>query len=254
MKIAIITGASSGLGKEYFMRLKNAKNIDAFWVIARREENLLELKSYTGKEVRAFPLDLSKMESISVLQKELEKENPVVTYLINAAGFGKIRTIASSSVEELNQMMDLNCRATVALTQVVLPYLQKGSSILNIGSVAGFTPLPHFSIYSATKAFVETYTKALHYELKDSGIRITCVCPYWIKDTEFTAKAKDTEDGSYNAYPLASVSKCVVNQSLRDNALNLWVSTPGIVATAGRFLTKIVPDRLAIAILRHWSH
>ena len=184
MNIAIVTGASSGIGREFVRLLDAQKKYDAIWVIARRKERLLELAKQSETPVLAVPLDLGEKESVRELAEHLKKENPNVRMLINAAGYGKIGNYKEVSLEDTEGMIDLNCRAAVAVTQTVLPYMKKGSHIMQICSTAAFQPFPYLNVYAASKAFLYRYSRALRMELFSRRISVTAVCPYWIKDTD----------------------------------------------------------------------
>lgn len=249
MNIALITGASSGLGAEYVRQLQRSGRIDEFWVIARRRERLEELKRKSSTPVRIFAMDITERESIAGLGLALEEVKPSVTYLICAAGMGRIGRTADISPEDNDRMIDLNCRAAVDITSLCLPYLSKGSRVLEICSTAGFQPLPALNVYAASKAFLISYTKTLHHELLTKGIHVTAVCPYWITDTEFLPEARKTVRRFYRHPIGASHKKSVVGWSLWDSRLNLWVSTPGPVCLIHRFITWIVPDFIMVPLM-----
>lgn len=146
---------------------------------------------------------------------------------------------------DVDGMIDLNCKAAVAMTQITLPFMKRGARVLQICSTAAFQPFPYLSVYAATKAFLYRYSRALRVELYGTGIRVTAVCPYWIKDTEFIGRAKKSSDSSYiHSFPLASRQKNVARHALLDAKLGLAVSTPGIVCTLHRAAAKIVPADL----------
>ncbi|MFR3969831.1 MAG: SDR family NAD(P)-dependent oxidoreductase, partial [Evtepia sp.] len=155
MRIAILTGASSGLGREYARQITaQDHDIDEVWAIARRKERLDELAAQLPCPVRVLPLDLSKTASLDELKKLLEIERPVVRWLVCAAGFGKISDIADLDPQDALDMVNVNCRAAMGVTNLCLPYLTKGSRILEICSTASFQPLPGLGVYAATKAFL----------------------------------------------------------------------------------------------------
>ena len=191
MKIAIVTGASSGMGKEFVLQLSGYVSVDEIWVIARREDALRALTA--AVPVRPIPLDLCKEESFAAFAALLEEEKPDVKLLVNAAGFGKFGSFHKIPLEEDLRMIDLNCKALVAMTRLTLPYMQSGSHILQLDSLSAFQPVPYITVYGATKSFVLSYTRAMNQELKSRGIRMMAMNPGWVK-TEFFNHAMVTND------------------------------------------------------------
>lgn len=247
MKIAIVTGASSGLGQEFVRQIAQKERLDSIWIIARRESRLREIAQRFPVPIRPLPLDLTDTESFSALKAILEQEKPDVRILVNAAGFGKMGSYADISEKDTNAMLDLNCRALVNITQLTLPFMKRGARILEICSVASFQPLPAFNIYAASKAFVLSYSRALRWELFGRGIHVTAVCPYWIKDTEFISVSKEAANQkAVRHFPLASHARSVAALALCDSRLNLPVSTPGPVCLLQRFFTKFIPHEIII--------
>ena len=249
MKIAVVTGASSGLGREFVRQLGDWEGLDEIWAIARREERLRELEKFARVPVRPLALDLTQPESIDALSSLLQQERPQILILVNAAGFGRIGPSRTIPAADNGTMIDLNCRAAVAMTTAALPYLHKGSRILEICSTAAFQPIPGLNVYAATKAFLQSYTKALHHELLLTGIHVTAVCPYWIKDTEFIPQAQKTDRGGFRHFPLASHARTVVRWALADSKLNLWVSTPSPVCMLHRLSAKFIPHCIMVPLL-----
>lgn len=248
-KIAILTGASSGLGKEYAKQLDKHPEIERFWLIARRKERLEELAKTLITPCLILPLDLSKAESFQTLKEELATQKPDITWLVNGAGMGKIGKSTEISIEDNANMVDLNCKALTEVTTICLPYMHKGSRILEIASIAAYQPMPYLNVYAASKAFVQSYSKALHHELRPEGIHVTCVCPYWIKDTEFIGIAQKDGASYYRHKPLAEYRRHVVAVSLFDSGYNALVSAPGIVSKADRIASKIIPHWLYMFIM-----
>ena len=155
MKIIIITGASSGMGREFARQLDEyMEHIDEFWLIARRTDRLYELSKELKKDCRVFETDLSQRSSMIDIISELEIRKPKVKMLINCAGYGKTGSFESLNYQDVTGMIDVNCRALTALTHSVLPYMCKNSRIINLASVAAFMPQPEFSVYAASKAYV----------------------------------------------------------------------------------------------------
>ena len=249
-KIALITGASSGLGREFAVQISRMKDApEEIWAVARRESRLAELKGLCAVPVRPIPLDLTEEESIKRLEDLLKKEQPQIRILINAAGFGKIGKYSEISREDTDRMIALNCRAAVDVTLVSLPHMQKGSRILEICSTSAFQPFPYLNVYAASKSFLYRYSRALRVELLGRGIRVTAVCPYWIKNTEFIPKAKDTGGGTaVRRFPLASRKETVVKLALSDSRLGLPVSTPGPVCFLHRIAAKLIPSEIMMGL------
>ena len=158
---------------------------DELWIIARRKERLEELAAGLRTDTVVLPLDLTDKTSVTQLQEKLSAEQPDVRVLINAAGSGKIAASEALTLEQVDTMIDLNCRAAVDVTQACLPYMSSGAKIMEVCSTAAFQPIPYLNVYAASKAFLYRYSRALRFELRPRDITVTAVCPYWIKDTEF---------------------------------------------------------------------
>ena len=249
MKTAIVTGASSGLGRQFVQLLDGTEQLDEIWVIARRKDRLVTLESGVKTKLRILPFDLTEKDSFRELDKIFEEEKPDVRVLINAAGFGKIGSYRDISRADCESMIDLNCRAAVAMTQTALPYMKKGARILEICSTSGFQPFQFLNVYAATKAFLYRYSRALRVELFGRGIKVTAVCPYWIKDTEFIGTAQKTKNSSYlRHFPLASREKTIARMALTDSRLGFAVSTPGVVCTLHRIVAKFIPSELMMGM------
>ena len=249
MKIAVVTGASSGLGREFVRQLSARGGLDEIWVIARRENRLKELQSFCRCPIRPLPLDLTERGSIRQLSDLLQREQPEIRWLICAAGFGRIGLTSEILASDNDEMINLNCRAAVDVTTAALPWMHRGSRILEISSTAGFQPMPCINVYAATKAFLQSYAKTLHYELLGSGIHVTAVCPYWIKDTEFIPKAQRVDPTCFRHFPLASHTHTVARWALADSDRNLWISTPGPVCSIHRLFAKFIPDFIMVPLM-----
>lgn len=187
-RIALITGASSGLGA-CLARLIAAENrAEEIWLTARRRERLEALAAELPVPCRVLPGDLSDEKFTAELRDLLSEEKPRLDTLVNSAGFGKIGAVEDLDEELQAAMVDLNCTALTRLCSICLPYMEKGGRILNIASVASFMPQPNFAVYAASKAYVLSFSRALHAELKPRGITVTAVCPNPM-ETEFFARA-----------------------------------------------------------------
>lgn len=248
MKIAIITGASSGLGKAFAEKIAKTGELDELWVVARREERLNALASDLDIAVRPLALDLGDPKSILEIEGLLNEEKPEVRYLVNAAGFGKFGNYEDLTREESLGMIDINVRALLNVTLSVLPYMSRGSRLLQIASTSAFQPLPGFNIYAATKAFIVSYTKSLKWELFNRGIHVTAVCPGWIK-TEFMQVAIDSKNGNLvKHFWLALPPSWVAGWAILGNKLGFAVVTCAPHNLIHRIFAKILPSWLVMAI------
>lgn len=246
MRIALITGASSGMGKEFAVRLEAQQKFDEIWVVARRKERLEDLGKELKTPVRAIALDLTKQESIDELKTLLEAEKPEIGVLVNASGYGKFGAFTDFTLEEQLGMIDLNCKALVSVTYVALPYLKSGSEVYQIDSLSSFQPVPYIGVYGATKAFVLSFTRAINAELRHTGIKMMAVCPGWVK-TEFfdTAVVDKSVIVYYNKF---FTSEQVVTRALKDMKKGKDVSVCGFSIRAQVLLTKLLPHRLVMKI------
>lgn len=192
--IAIITGASSGMGKEFVKQLPNHMlHLDELWLIARTTEKLEDLRQEILEEnmecvLALLSLDLCKKEDLLTFRTRLEESNPNVKMLINTAGVGYAGSFDTLSLEEVCDMTHLNVESLTAVTHLVLPFMTKGSHIIELASASAFMPQKEFSVYAASKAYVLSFARALRKELKCKGINVTIVCPGPV-DTPFLAKS-----------------------------------------------------------------
>ena len=215
MNIAIVTGASSGMGKEFVLQLSDYVKVEEIWVIARRKEALEALRAEVTAPLRIIPLDLSKAESFREYEALLVRETPDVKLLVNASGFGKFGAAEKIPLEDDLRMVELNCGALVAMTRLTLPYMTSGSHILQLDSLSAFQPVPYIATYGATKSFVLSYTRAANRELKGSGIRMMAMNPGWVK-TEFFNHALQTNGSEVQYYNKLWEASDVVATGLRD--------------------------------------
>ena len=199
MNIAIVTGASSGMGREFVLQLSDFVKVDEIWVIARRREALEALKAEVATPVRPIALDLCDAQSFDTIEKLLESEKPNIRLLVNAAGFGKFGAFHKVPLTDESRMIDLNCKALVLMTRLCIPYMEPGSHILQLDSLSAFQPVPYITTYGATKAFVLSYSRAMNRELQSQGIRVMAMNPGWVK-TEFFNHAFQTNDDNEVQY------------------------------------------------------
>ena len=243
--IAIVTGASSGFGKEFVRLLVKEKAIQEIWAVARNEKRLQELEQEFGSKIRTFSMDLSDREEVKLLGALLEQANVTIRYLINNAGYGKFCSYENLDLDESLNMIDLNIQAVVALGLLCIPHMKKGSHILNIASQAAFQPLPYLNIYSATKAFVRNYSRALNVELKDKGISVTAVCPGWMK-TDFYERANIGAAKGITHFSSIQMPDKVAKKALRDAKRRRDISMYGVYSRMERILVKLLPQKFVM--------
>ena len=248
MNIAIVTGASSGMGREFVLQLDQHVAVDEIWVIARRQAALESLKEECHLRIRPVVLDLLDSDSFIQYQKLLEEEKPDIKLLVNAAGFGKFGDFQNISPEDDCRMLDLNCKALVMMTRLSLPYMKKGSHILQLDSLSAFQPVPYITTYGATKAFVLSYCRAINRELKKDGIRVMAMNPGWVK-TEFFNHAFQTNNSEVQYFNRLYEAKDVVATGLKDlYRTKKDYSVHGFPVKFQVFLVKLVPHRFVMNI------
>ena len=245
MKIAVITGASSGMGREFVKKISLKSSFDEIWVIARRIDRLEALKDEVDVSIRPISLDLTKKESIEEYAGLLREYEPEIGVLVNASGFGYFKEFDKAPLDGYYDMIALNDSAVVGMTYVSLPYMRKGSQIFNICSVAAFQPTPYINVYAATKAFALSFTRALNVELKPRGIKALSVCPYWTK-TEFFDTA--VTDSTISYYQCMYDPEKVVERAIKDMDTAKDVSIYGKEARMNAFLTKLLPHKFVMKV------
>lgn len=252
MTVTILTGASSGLGQAFLeaMAADQQRTEDEIWLIARRRERLEELASQSPLKTRILPLDLTDPESFAEMSALMEREKPEVRLLINNAGCGRIGYVGELPFTAQTQMVDLNVRALTALTAIVLPYMQKGSCVVNICSIAAFVPNPRMTVYSSTKAYVSSFSAALREEVKNSGIRVLAVCPGPMA-TEFLPAAgiEKGTSAAFDRLPYCDPNKVAVN-TLKKAKAGRTVYTPRGFYKLYRVLAKLLPRGLMMKLSR----
>ncbi len=181
--IAIVTGASSGMGEEFCKQL-DSKGLDSIWLVARRKELMESIADSLKTSTRIFAMDLTDRSCIDSLLETVGSERPNIRYLVNCAGFGKFGMTWELPRETTRSMIDLNVCATVDITDGCIPFMENGGHIIELDSASAYIPMYYLNVYASTKAFVKHYCNALKLELKEKGITVTEVSPGWVK-TEF---------------------------------------------------------------------
>ena len=250
MRIGIVTGASSGMGREFVKRImKEDMGLDEIWLIARRKERLLVLqKLYKDQTFRILPLDLGDREDMKALDKLLAGEQPKISLLVHCAGFGIMGKISGIARQEQLEMVDINCRSVVELTSMVLPFMEYGSRMIYLASAAAFLPQPGFAVYAASKAFCLSFVRALRAELKDRKIRVTAVCPGAVKTEFFHRAAGSLQLPAYKKLVMADPEK-VVDKAFKDSLANKEISIYGLPMKAFSLAAKLLPHSLFLRFM-----
>ena len=243
MSVAIITGASGGIGSEFARQLSRLSGIDEMWLIARNAERMKKLGEELGLKTKIISADLTTTEGIESVRTALKEEQPSVRFLVNASGFGNYGAFDEISESEVEKMIDLNVKALVLITHMTVPYMENGGRIIELGSGSCFTPLPYFNIYSSSKVFVLHYTKSLNYELKKYGVRATCFCPGWV-DTDFLGKS--LANGNTHPKSMKPLLRCedVVRRCVKASLKGKAMCVTNWYTKLQHVMFKLLPDRL----------
>ena len=252
--IAIVTGASSGMGREFVKKIDANEKLDEIWVIARRKERLEELLTEVKTPLRIISCDLTDKDSIESYRLMLEKEKPQVKILVNCSGYGKFGHTDVVPVEESLGMIELNCKALVSVTQLTIDYMAEDSHIVQLCSLSSFQPVPYLNVYAASKAFVLSYSRGLNAELKSRKIHVMAVCPGWV-ETEFFARAETAQKDAVTYYNKIYKAKDVIDTAYKDMYKKKQVSIHGFMIKSQVLLVKLLPHSLVIKIwLKQQKH
>lgn len=246
-KIAIVTGASGGIGRE-FTRLMCMEEVDEVWVLARNAEKLESLKQTYGEKVRVMATDLTQMSEMQKIETTLLEEQPKIVYLINNAGMLKMGTLEQFTVEEISGMVDLNSKSMVLMCKICRPFLEAGSKVINVASSSAFLPLPYLNVYASSKVFARNFSRALNVELKGTGITATAVCPGWV-DTPLAPSSFNGKD--MNLMGVVQ-PKPVAEKALKAAKKGKDIFVYPLSFRALHVVAKLCPQRWAMAIWK-WT-
>ncbi len=238
--VALVTGASAGLGEEFARQL--SKRGHRLVLAARRLERLEVLAAELGN-ARAVAIDLSGPGAAAALMADVKAAGEHVELLVNNAGFGVHGRFDKADPERLRQMIDLNCGALTELCSAVLPEMveRRSGAILNVASTAAFQPGPGMAVYFATKAFVLSLSEALHEEVKRFGVKVSALCP-GPTHTEFGDVAGFKTKKSFDRFFMESGP--VVRQGLDALQCNKAVAIAGRLNALGAFSARLAPRSL----------
>lgn len=256
-RIAVITGASSGLGEEFARQVCSNYDYDEIWIIARREDKLIELAQNLNASkhfdsVRPVVMDIAGKAGVERFKKLLENEDEKlhkvesgieIGLLINNAGFGTYGPFAETSVNRQMDMIELNCTTVTGICGIALPYLKSGSVVINTASLAAFLPLGNFAVYGATKSYVLSFSVALAAELHDKGIKVCALCPGSVS-TEFANVAsngarKEVKGG----FPPKKVVTQCLKRAFKGKTIALYRPKWRINAFLSRFIGRYLGAR-----------
>lgn len=247
-KTVLITGASSGIGKEFAHQLasQNANLI----ITARTTSDLIELANTLQSEntsiwVKTISVDLSDPNGAQLLFSEVDDMGLSVDFLINNAGFGKFCEFSDETFSNYNKMMMLNMNALVELTHLFLPHMkaQNSGGVINVASTGSFQPLPYQAVYGASKAFVLSFSEALTGELLDTNIRVMALCP-GITESNFMKRANaDTSEMKFSS------AEKVVSTALCAYGKNRVYVVSGCVNYLTSLISRFISRKRAIIIV-----
>ncbi len=246
--IAIVTGATGGIGKQFVNEL-DKETLDEIWIIGRNKERLIEINKQYGEKIIPICADLTNTQDLLSI-KALLGENICVSYLINNAGIAHMMPSKNFNTDEIEKTIKLNCNAPVLLTNYCIPYMKKGSKIINVSSAAAFQPVPFINLYAATKAFEHSYSRALNVELKSAGITVTAVSPSWV-DTDMLTKEINGKKIKFHG--LVSPKK-VAKKAIVDAKKGKDVSICSFYVKCQQFNVKLIPHKLVMKIWMQGIH
>ena len=247
--IALITGASSGIGREFVRQIAAAyPSLQELWLLARNVPAMENLqKACPGIHFCILAMDLTDTKVLEELELLLKREKPCIRLLVNSAGCGKNGLVAEQDWRDACRMLDVNCKDLTAVTMICLPYLRRGSRVIQIDSGAAFLPQPGFAVYAAGKAYVLSFDRALGAELKAAGITVTSVCPGPV-DTDFFQRGGITLN-PWKRVALARPEQ-VVRKALFDAEAGRELSIYGCSVKLLRLAAKVLPHRVLVGICK----
>lgn len=232
------------MGTEFVKELLKEKNVDEIWLIARRKERLEAMVESYGQKLRAFALDLTEMTSFEQLSASLEKEQPGIAYLVNAAGAGRMGNVETIDYHAHGFVLDINVKALTCMSRICIPYMKKGGHIIQLCSGSAFLPQPGFASYAASKSYVLSFSRALRQELKDRNISVTAVCPGPV-NTEFFQAAGTEVHPSKKRF--MAEAEDVVKKAMKDAKAGRELSVYGMSMKLLHLAGKLLPVKLILA-------
>ncbi len=249
-KIAVITGASSGMGYTFALELDRIlRTTDELWLIARSKEKLDDLARKLRIKTRVIPMDLTDPKSFDAFERLLCGELPVIRFLINCAGLGYMGSFLNVEQQYHTEMIACNCIGLTRITRMCLPYMTGNGRVIQLASSAAFLPQPDFAVYAASKAYVLSLSKALSEELRDRAVYVTTVCPGPVSTPFFDKAEVFGKTLAIKKYIMETPER-VVRQALTDSLRRKRMSVCGLPMKAFYLLTKLVPERFILTCMR----
>lgn len=214
--MAIITGASSGIGAE-FCRALDDLGLDSLWIVARRADRLEDLAASLKTPCKVITADLSTSEGLRILEDAIVAEKADIGYLVNCAGFGRFGNTWEISSEDTRMMIELNIGALTEITRFCIPHMKAGSHIIEVCSASAYLPLEQLNVYSASKAYVHAFCVGLRKELKDRGTSVLEVSPGWVS-TDFISISREGRSVSNGVFRHTVTAEQVVSEAMRDSS------------------------------------
>ena len=247
--ITLITGASSGIGRE--MARVFARNGHELVLVARREVRLQalarDLESLGDRKPLVLPLDLENQAAVAAIADALIEHGVEPQYVVNNAGFGLVGLAGDLDRGEQQHMIDVNVRALTELSLAFSDSLARHrGGVLNVASLAGFVPGPGMAVYYATKAYVVSFSEALHREVASRGVRVTALCPGPVQ-TEFAARAGVPENIASGL--LAVSAEQVAEQGYRGLMRGRRIVIPGLANKLVTFVMRFVPRGVLLKVV-----
>ena len=243
-RIAIVTGATGGIGGIFVKKICAMDDIDEVWAVGRNKDKLDALCAVSQKVV-PVTADLAS-DGADVISRLISERSPDIRILVNNAGTGYMGHFEKMEKGQVRDICRLNCSVPSELISISLPYMHEGARILNISSASSFQPNPYLAMYSASKVYLKNFSRALNVELKSTKITATSVCPSWVD----TGMLPRTKDGKEIKYAGMIDPETVVNKALKDSAKGKDMSVPGAFAKCFRFYSKITPTNI---VMSQWS-
>ncbi len=241
-RVAIITGAAGGIGKEFTAQI-NKEQIDEIWAIGRNEQQLAEIREQYGEKIIPISIDLTSDNGLQKIKKMLN-ESISVLWLINSAGTAQMKPSKDFTAEEIERTVKLNCTVPAVLINYCVPYMKSESRVINVSSASAFQPVPYINLYAATKAFEHSYSRAINAELKRLGITVTAASPGWVD----TGLLNREMNGHKVKFPGIVSPERVAKKAIMDAKKGKDVSLCSFYVKCQHINVKLLPHKIVMKL------